>query len=267
VQASIGHGNYNAGFFTVKVNDWHGLTSQNNFTWSKALGTGAFVQATSGYTANDPFNLDNMYGVQDFDRRFVWTSFLVYQPPFYKSQQGLVGHALGGWTFAPVFAAGSGAPIWCNTNTGGDFVSGSGGQDFGAGDGVNFNNNANCLQTQPYTGGNSAHYLGVGNVNLFANSTAVFNTVRPPILGIDNRTGGLGQFRGLPYWNLDLSIKKNIKLTERINAEGQIVFTNVLNHNQFLDPILDITSPSSFGAITTQGNLPRQMEFGFRVNF
>jgi Carboxypeptidase regulatory-like domain len=267
VNASIGHGNYNAGFVSVKLSDWHGLTAQQNLTMSKALGTGAFVQATSEYTANDPFDLNNMYGVQAFDRRFVYTSFLVYQPPFFKGQQGALGRVLGGWTFAPVFAAGSGAPIWCNTNTGGDFVSGSGSQEFGAGDGENFFNNANCIQTKRFTGGNSIHVLGPGNVNLFADPAAVYSSVRPPILGIDHRTGGLGQFRGLPYWNLDFSVKKNVRITESVNTELQVVFTNVLNHNQFLDPILDLTDSAGFGAITTQGNIPRQMEFGIRVNF
>jgi hypothetical protein len=267
VNASIGHGNYNAGFVSVKLSDWHGLTAQQNLTMSKALGTGAFVQATSEYTANDPFDLNNMYGVQAFDRRFVYTSFLVYQPPFYKGQQGVAGRILGGWTFAPVFASGSGAPIWCNTNTGGDFVSGSGSQEFGAGDGENFFNNANCIQTKRFTGGNSIHVLGPGNVNLFADPAAVYSSVRPPILGIDHRTGGLGQFRGLPYWNLDFSVKKNVRITESVNTELQVVFTNVLNHNQFLDPILDLTDSAGFGAITTQGNIPRQMEFGIRVNF
>ena len=29
---------------------------QSNFTWSKALGTGALVQATSEFTPDDPFN-------------------------------------------------------------------------------------------------------------------------------------------------------------------------------------------------------------------
>jgi hypothetical protein len=267
VNASIGHGNYNAGFVSLKMGDWHGLTAQHNLTWSKALGTGAFVQATSEYTAVDPFNLDNNYGVQGYDRRWVYTSFFVYQPPFYKSQQGLAGRVLGGWTIAPQFAAGSGAPIWCNTNTGGDFISGSGSQEFGAGDGENFFNTANCLQTAKFKGGNSIHVLGPGNVNLFADNAAVYNTIRAPILGVDKRTGGLGQFVGLPYWNMDLSIRKNVRVAERVSAEFQVVFTNVLNHNQFLDPILDMTDAGGFGAITTQGNIPRQMEFGARISF
>jgi len=39
LNASIGHGNYNAGFASLKVTNWHGLTFQENFTYSKALGT------------------------------------------------------------------------------------------------------------------------------------------------------------------------------------------------------------------------------------
>ena len=115
--ASVGYGNYNAGFFSLKMNDWHGLTAQSNFTYSKALGTGAFVQASSEYTPNDPFDLKKMYGVQNFDRRFVYNLLTVYQPPFFKGQQGFAGHLLGGWTIAPIFTAGSGAPVYCNTQT------------------------------------------------------------------------------------------------------------------------------------------------------
>ena len=45
--ASVGTGNYNAGFVTLKMVDWHGLTLQKNFTYSKALGTVSVVQASS----------------------------------------------------------------------------------------------------------------------------------------------------------------------------------------------------------------------------
>src|SRR5260370_7216216 len=103
INASIGPGNYNAGFATLKMSDWKGLTMQSNFTWSKALGTGSVVQATSADTATDPFNLDVMYGKQAFDRKFVYTMFVVYQPPFYKGQSGVLGHLLRGWPFPPLF--------------------------------------------------------------------------------------------------------------------------------------------------------------------
>ena len=102
---------------------------------------------------------------------------------------------------------------------------------------------------------------------MFKDPVAVFNQFRPPILGIDKRDAGLGPIRGLPYWNMDLSIKKNIKLTERFNMEAHFVFTNVLNHNQFADPTLDLSDLSSWGVLSSQVSNPRQMEFGIRVSF
>jgi hypothetical protein len=281
INASIGHGNYHAGFVSVRMSEWRGLTMQQNFTYSKALGTGAFVQATSSYTANDPFNLDTMYGVQAFNRKFVYNTFLVYQPPFYKNQEGALGRVLGGWNFSPIFTAGSGEPVYCNTQTDA--------QAFGSGDGTNFFNNEQCQFTQGYNAGVSSHFgvLGgtdaAGNsvgtavattasgaavgVNQFANPVSVWNTVRAPILGIDHRDGGVGPISGLPYWNLDLSVKKNIRIAERFSTEFQVIFTNVLNHNVFADPTLDISNPSGWGVINHQINTPRKMEFGLRVSW
>jgi hypothetical protein len=269
MSTSLGHGNYNGGFFTFKTTDWHGVTTQNNFTYSKALGTGAVVQATSQVTAVDPYDLDHQYGPQAFDRKFVDTLFLVYQPPFYRNQQGLLGHILGGWTFAPIFTAGSGAPDFCNTNTGGLAESYSGSQDFGSGDGANVFTNANCVLTKPSAGSSGSVHNINGTPYMFANPQAVFNSVRPLILGLDGNSGGFGQFRGLPYWNMNLGIKKNLRLTERFSIEASVNFVNVLNHNQFLDPTLNIAgqNPQTFGQLSTEGTLPRTMEFGIRVNF
>ena len=269
MSTSLGHGNYNAGFITFKMNDWHGVTLQNNFTYSKALGTGAVVQATSQETAVDPYNLNTQYGPQAFDRKFVDALFLVYQPPFYRTQQGLLGHILGGWTFAPIFTAGSGAPDFCNTNAGGFSSEGfTGSQDFGSGDSANVFTNANCVLTSRV--GTSASFHMVNGVPLmFADPAAVFSHVRPLILGLDGNSGGFGQFRGLPYWNMNLGIKKNARITERFSVEGSVNFINVLNHNQLLDPNLNIAgqNPQTFGQLSTEGTYPRTMEFGIRVNF
>ena len=259
VNAALGHGNYHAGFVTLRMAEWHGLTMQQNFTWSKALGTGAFVQATSEYTPNDPFYLDRMYGVQGFDRTFVYNLFTVYNPSWYKNQQGFLGRLLGGWTFAPIFATGSGAPLYCNTQTDAE--------SFGSADAANFFTNEQCVFTSRYKGGNSVHKLSSGEFNMFSDPSAIYDMVRAPILGIDQRNSGVGPIRGLPYWNVDFSVKKNIRMTERFNAEAQVVFTNVFNHMQFANTTLDITSPGTWGTLSSQGNQPRQMEFGLRLNF
>ena len=281
VNASVGYGNYNAGFVTMRMTKWHGVTAQSNFTFSKALGTGAFVQATSEYTPNDAFDLSRTYGLQGFDRTFVFNQFIVWEPEAFKNQHGLLGHVLGGWAIAPIFTAGSGAPLYCNTQTDA--------QAFGSGDGANFFDNEQCLNVGSYKGGNSVHAGVVGGtdsfkndvgtnvatdangnpkgVNMFANPVAVWNQFRPPILGIDRRAGGLGPIRGLPYWNMDLSLRKSWRVTERFGAETSVIFTNVLNHMQFANPTLDISDPTSWGVLNTQGNSPRQMEFGLRLTF
>jgi hypothetical protein len=265
VNASVGYGNYNAGFVSLKVVNWRGLTLQQNFTYSKALGTGAFVQATSEYTPNDAFDLHNMYGVQNFDRKFVYNLYALYVPPFYSGQQGVLGHVLGGWSIAPIFTAGSGAPLYCNTNTDA--------QSFGSGDGANFFNNEQCIFTGPHPSV-SIHNTN-GALNTFADPSAVFNSVRNPILGLDTGTGGVGAIRGLPYWNMGMRVTKNVKIRERVSAEFQFTVNNVFNHPVFFDPTLDPTAgaakgtdfPANWGVIDTQGNNPRQMQFGFRFNF
>jgi len=281
MNASVGYGNYNGLFISVKTQDWHGVTMQSNFTWSKALGTGAEVQATSEATPPDPFNLRNGYGYQAFDRRFVYNLFFVWQPNYYKSQSGFVGHVLGGWTIAPVFTAGSGLPLILGTINGG-------GQAFGEGDSSNFFGygfSENAIPLSPANvGQGSAHYntpgtngVGTGGfgVNIFSNPEAALNNVRQPILGLDTHDGGLGVYRGLPYWNVDVSVKKMFKITERFNAEAQVVFTNVFNHNQWGDPsgeLLDTSNPSGWGTLpgsVTFGNTSymRQMQFGIRLSF
>ena len=261
VNASIGHGNYNGGFVSLRTTNWHGITLQENFTYSKALGTGAVTQSTSAYTVNDPWNLDNMYGLQSFDRKFVFNTYALIDDPWYKSQQGLVGRLAGGWSLSPIFAAGSGAPLFCGTNTDA--------QSFGSADGNSFGTNENCILTQAATGGSaSLNNLGLaGKFNIFSNPTAFYNSIRPPILGLDTGTGGVGVLRGLPYWNMDLRVVKDIHLMERFGLQFEFTTTNIFNHPVFSNPSVNPTAPSTIGVVTSQGNAPRQMQFGLRFQF
>ena len=281
MNASVGYGNYSGMFITLKSQDWHGVTMQSNFTWSKALGTGAEVQATSANTPPDPFNLRNGYGYQDFDRRFVYNLFFVWQPHIYKSQSGFLGHLAGGWTIAPVFTAGSGLPLTMGTI--------NPGSSFGEGDSVNYlgyGNSENAIPITPnYCSGNSSAYYntpggnGIGTsgygVNMYQNPQAAWYNFRQPVLGYDTHDGGIGVCRGLPYWNVDLSVKKMFKITERVSTELQFVFTNVFNHNQWGDPTgeyVDTSNPAGFGTLpgsVSYGNstFMRQIQFGLRISF
>jgi hypothetical protein len=252
---------YNAGFATLRMGDWHGITTTSNLTFSRALGTGGAVQ--SGIQAPiDHWHIDYNYGPQPFDIKWVYNDLLYYRPPFFKNHRGILGQALGGWAFAPLFTASSGAPIKVTLN-------GSTGE--------------NAVALVPYQGGNSAHYNVVSNgvagfagnastggsgINLFADPSAVYSGFRRWIFGIDGQSGGAGgPLRGFATWNLDLAVTKDIRFREKIGATLSFQFVNVLNHFQPANPTLNLDSPATFGVITGQANVPRQMEFGLRVFF
>jgi len=277
VNASVGHGNYNGGFISLRTTNWHNVTLQENFTYSKALGTGAVTQATSQYAVNDPWNLNNGYGLQSFDRKFVFNTYALIEDPYYKGQRGALGRLLGGWSLAPIWTVGSGQPLGCGTFTGG--------QSFGAADGANFFTTENCVFTGPIGGGsaslhpqvNSSGNVVGGEFNIFANPSATLAETRPAILGLDSNTGGVGIFRGQPYWNVDMRVIKNLKLMERYSMQFEFVATNIFNHVVFQDPasgdavtgwgVNPTTAQSSFGVVNTQRNNPRQMQFGLRFQF
>ena len=293
MNTSVGYGNYNAGFFSLKMSDWHGLTMQSNFTYGKALGTGSEVQATSQFTLPDPYNIHSAYGLQPWDRKFLFNTFVVYQPPFFKSQHGLVGHIAGGWTFAPIFVVGSGLPLEVSPTDAFDNEVYGGGQAFGEGEGNDFAALQNAVRICPNNFGSSRHNnmpsaggfgtsgFDNGNgtvVGFFSDPAAAYSCFRNPILGIDSTNGGgQGILRGQPFWNVDFSLKKNVIVTERFGVEFQAIFSNLFNHVYLSDPYLVLGDKGDWGALgglsgiqftgQAQANSPRAMEFGLRLRF
>ncbi|MBO0720622.1 MAG: carboxypeptidase regulatory-like domain-containing protein [Blastocatellia bacterium] len=273
--ATLGYGNYNALFATVRMRDWHGLSGISNFTWGRALGTAALAQLNSSNTALDPFNISANYGPQNFDIKLLFNFALYYQLPFFKGKKGFLGHALAGWTVAPLFTAQSGNGNSVTYSEG----SCTGCEAFGevTPPAASTSTAENAVFAAPYTGGNSAHQgvtgsngVGTSNpegLNMFSDPAAVISEFRKCVLGIDTSCGGYYMMRGLPRWNLDATLSKEFTFTERIGATFSFQFTNVLNHFQPGDPSLSLTSPTQFGRITTQANTPRQLEFGLRLHF
>jgi hypothetical protein len=270
------------------MSQWHGVTLQSNFTYGKALGTGSEVQATSQFTVPDAYNLRSAYGLQPWDRKFLFNTFVVYQPPFFRNQHGVLGHIAGGWTIAPILALGSGLPLEVSPTDAFANETYGGGQTFGEGDGASFAALQNAVLICPNNFGSSRHNnpvpstQGLGSSwygpSMFQNPDQAYSCFRNPILGIDNiNGGGQGILRGMPFWNVDLSLKKNIRITERVNTEFSVIFSNLFNHNQLSDPYLVLGDTGDWGALgslsgvqftgVAQANTPRAMEFGFRLNF
>ncbi|HLK66980.1 MAG TPA: carboxypeptidase-like regulatory domain-containing protein [Bryobacteraceae bacterium] len=271
-----GYGNYNALFVSYHIRDFHGITGTSNFTWGRALGTGTTSQATSSNTALDVYNMQNNYGPQSYDYKFLYNMALFYSPKVFRNQHGPLGKVLGGWTFSPLFTAQSGAPIVPGYSEGGC----TGCQAFGE---VSTTSSAttsfttNAQGTGPFTGGTNANYnvagsngVGTNNpqgINMFSDPNAVLQEFRKCILGFDQSCAGFA-LRGLPRWNVDLSVNKTVQFwKEGVGADFSLLFTNVLNHVAMGNPTLTLTTPTTFGRITTVANTPRQMEFGLRLHF
>jgi hypothetical protein len=194
----------------------------------------------------------------------VYNLLFVYQPPFYKGQQGLRGRLLGGWSFAPIFSVASGIPLEVNTATLAQSFGEADANSFFSGDGFGPGENAvpigkahiSATRHDNVCGPNSSCATGTNGfgVNMFSNPDAVYNMFRDPILGYDTgHTGAAGTLRGLPFWNMDLSIRKTISVTERVGLEFQTVFTNVLNHVQLGDPFLEIQDSADWGVLGGSG--------------
>ena len=282
--SSLGHSNYNAGYVAFTSRGWHGITARSNFTYGRALGDGSVVQASSSITVPNPYNFNNFgtYGVQPFDIKYTYSLLILAQEPWFKNQQGFLGRVAGGWSLAPLFTARSGQPLRVTDNNGEEEAFGESGTDGG-----NSGQYENAVPSAVFTGGNSPIFneqkittnnpssvgtTGNTGANMFANPVAVFNEFRQPILGLDTNSGGDGPIRGFGYWNLDLTISKNVRIAERVNGTIIIQMVNVLNHFVPLDPTVSIASPTSFGVINSQytspnGTTARWMEFGLRIGF
>ncbi len=290
MSGAFGQGDYNAGFVSLSQRNWHGVTLNSNFTWSRSLGTQFYAQANNGINPNDGYDPTNhgSFGPQPYDITFVFNLQGLYQIPIYKNQSGFVGHILGGWAVAPFFTWHSGTPelVYTDGNISdetfgqGNPASGSLGTNaillspFTAGssriNGINVATTASANPDSVATNGNIAN--GGTGINMFANPIAVYNQFRPYILGLDNVNGvsggGGGILRGQSRWQLDMTISKDIKFSDRFGLSIISTFTNILNHPWLPDPYLDLQDPQDFGVIPNgQANAPRQIEFGARIRF
>jgi len=281
---SSGSGNYNAVYTTYTMRNWHGITTTSNFTWGRALGTGSDSQATSGYTALNPYNVrQSMYGPQFFDFKFLYNQTFLWSEPFFKDNKGVLGYLLSGWRIAPIVTARSGAPLAVG-NLAGDSESFGETQTSGTQDGAvlasKFTGGSSALYniTIPNTasgaGINSNYANGGNNMNMFSNPAQIFSEFRPCILGYDTSCGSNGNIRGMSAWNMDANIAKDFRIFhERVFMTMSFQFSNIFNHVVLNDPYLALTDPNDFGVLGSnnpnggQVNNPRQLTFNLRAKF
>jgi hypothetical protein len=258
---------YSGFFATVRKRLSEGFSFTANYTLSVARDQIGVAQNTSTAlsTAFDP---DVDYGPAQFDRRHVLNSTWVYDLPFGRDAGGLRSRLLGGWYLAGIFTATSGVPLDVCQRAGAyggglTFVTCSGAiptrDNFKVGEFYGVAGSGGVgTSGDPSAGGTG--------VNVFQNPEEVFRAFRHIRLSQDTRAGR-GTLRGLARWNVDVSIGKKIDITRGTRGVFTAEILNLFNTVQFNNGSLNLTSPATFGVITSQGNTPRQVQLGLRLEF
>jgi len=220
---------YNSLQVSVNHRTGHGLFIQAAYTYSRAMGYVNDNTWENGLEFNCPPSpamprgcLPLNYGPLSFDHTHNLRLAYVYDLPFgagkkWASSKNVVNNIVGGWKFNGVFTAFTGAPLQLSQDV----------------------NNLATFDTSPVPNHvASVQYLGGANnaagfPQWFNASAFAPNTSSTSIGNIDRTQSWL---RGPGLWQLDTSLARIFKLTERFSFEIRAEAENVFNKPHFNDP-------------------------------
>ncbi|PYT02143.1 MAG: hypothetical protein DMF60_22160, partial [Acidobacteria bacterium] len=258
-QASIGNSNYNALWVTANKNLGHGLQFNASYTWSKSLDYNS--RNFQGYTLQDSSNPRGDYGLSDFDvrNRFVISS--VYELPFKGNR------IYEGWRLSGIVQLQNGNPL--NVITGLANLTGQG------------TLRPDILATPVIVN----KYRSDGGVQWFeSNSDSVCDLRAGHVpcpagaqFSIPSTAGGafhLGNehrnsITGADFKNLDLSLAKTTRITERLSVEFRTDAFDLFNHPNFGNPLSLTAAAQTIGpptATNPTGISPASTAFGIIRN-
>jgi len=243
---------YHGGIFRIEKRFKHGYTLSGSYTWSKLLEKVSFLNPTD-------MEFEKRISGNDAPYRIVVSG--IWQIPFNAKQGfgkrvGPIGRALfRDWQIEGILQMQSGRPLEL-------------GNVFFAGD---------PSTLRPNIDGNTVDRVFDTTGFYFSDAAVQTGGVVDPAkqradprirLANNIRTlpSRLTNFRGQRQRLCDLSVIRNISLNESTRLQLRAEFLNAFNHPQFSDPNLDPTS-SSFGKVTSQANLPRNVQLAVKLIF
>ena len=204
---SIGTSNYNSLQTTLRVSNWHSLSTQAAYTWSHS---NDIVTAYRGALPQDSTNFKGDYGPSDFDQRNIFTGLISYEVPGTNRLKLLSN----GWQLNSLMTFHGGIPI--------TVLSAS--DTSGTGEGVQ---RAELVPgVSPYAGARKEK-IGANWLNPDA-----FTNPEPGTFG----NSGRNAFYGPGYSDVDFSVFKNTPITERINTQFRVEMFNLFNRYNFGSP-------------------------------
>ncbi|HZG51898.1 MAG TPA: carboxypeptidase regulatory-like domain-containing protein [Pyrinomonadaceae bacterium] len=241
-----------------------------HYTWSSFIDTASEIFNPSGAevaVSQDSFNRSIERARSSFDRPHRFTGNVVYELPFFRDQQGFVGHVLGGWQVNSFFSFQSGSPftVLQGTDPAGTLAGISG----LVGNSVRPNLNTNLPLGQ----------MSIEEIRFAAGAT----TCRPDAAGVPTAAGaacfftpvtaaqrvgdaGRNILRTDGINRVDFGILKNTRITESQRIQLRADFFNLSNTRDFGVPEGRINNSNFLNQWGTNGG-NRRIIVGLRYVF
>jgi hypothetical protein len=239
--------NYNALQFSLRKTDGP-LTLDVAYTYSHSLDDSS--DNVDGNYVN-AYNIHSNYASSNYDQRHILTVAWVYEEPFFAGK-GISHTFLGGWQFAGIMTSQSADPF--------SVVDGIFGDSAGVADGITNNGSYADRIGDPHATPDASCAVP------FTKGHALFNCAayaQPQ--GLTFGDSGRNSLN-LPHrTNLDTSVYKIFKPTEKLQLQFRAEAFNVFNHTQW-NGVNNFVGTQNF-LYPTGAHMPRVLQFALRITF
>jgi Carboxypeptidase regulatory-like domain len=243
-----------------------GSQFQASYTWSDFNSQGDIAGSSGSFnnteTITDPDNPSLDYGPAETDRRHILNASLIHNLPTYEGEGGFKEWFLGNWSVGGIVNYTSGTPITV-------FTGGFSGLPV-AGDGVGYDDAQRPIQVGSCGSGGRQ----------FLNPDAF--TLNGYQLGTVSQMAGRGSCTGPDFFQVDLSLYKNIPIGSRANAQLRIEIFNIFDQTNWYDidnnwdgvtqydpaltTVVSSTPAANFG-LARRARDAREVQLGLKVTF
>ncbi len=281
---------YNGLQTSLTTKAYRGLTATLGYTYARTIDNSSEIFGNTGTEAGGvtPFSQNPLdtnvgeRGVSANSEPNVTSLGMTYVDPHFKQNHSFIGKVLGGFQLNTIYLFNSGQPqtlfqlstnnSFCDTTFNANFggtvdscrpILSNPKAPFGS---VGVNTGSGIYKTYGSAAGLASPNIDPNSVHWLINNQAEAIRRGTPYPGIGRNT-----VRGGSYNNLDASVFKNNKLTERINMQLQATFFNALNRAYYgaFDGELEDSAGAAptFGNFNGNGGSNRTVQIGARLLF
>jgi hypothetical protein len=275
---ATGQATYNAGYIQVDKRLSHGLQFGANYTWSANISDSeealADNTATDGGIAGSspqiPQNFLDRQGEKArsaFDRPHRFTVHETYAIPFFAGASKFLKLAFSDWQISGFTELQSGQPftitVGVDTLGAGTTSTQPARPDLNPG---------GIMTPDPVTGNFRTFFIPLDGTGIVTAPHVVTNTTTGAVTFLKNSmpvggTLGRNTFRGPGYSNTNMSLMKRFKITADKSLEIRGDFLNLFNHDNFQNPVVNMSSPNFGKNIFVPLTDARQVLLGAKFRF